>query len=325
MKKVIKIIIYLLLTVILVIGAVIIYVSMFLPNIKVDEDLMVELTPERIKRGKYLANSVMGCMDCHAKRDRSLYAMPVFEATRGLGGTLWSEAQGFPGQLYSSNITPYHLQEWSDGELFRAITAGVSQDGTALFPIMPYLMYGRLPKEDIYDVIAYLRTLEPVRKEQPPRKMRFPLSLIVNLMPKEGLHDLVPSSDQIKHGEYMITSSVCYDCHTPMKDGRYIEELAFAGGFEFQLETGGVVRSSNITPDPETGIGNWTREAFIARFKSFQDSTFTPHEINPGQLNTEMPWTYYANMKKEELSAIYDYLMSLEPISHKVEKFTAPE
>jgi len=325
MIKAIKIILYLVLTAFLIFGALIIYISMFLPNVEVDEDLKIEVTEERVNRGKYLANSVMGCMDCHAERDKSLYTMPVFEETRGLGGTLWAEAQGFPGQLYSSNITPYHLQEWSDGEVFRAITAGVSRDGTALFPIMPYLRYGRLPKEDIYDVIAYLRTLEPVRKEHPPRKMGFPLSLIVHLMPKEGSHDVVPSSDPIKHGEYMITSSVCFDCHTPMKDGRYIEELAFAGGFEFQLETGGVVRSSNITPDPETGIGNWTREGFIAKFKSFQDSIFTPHEIKPGQLNTEMPWTYYANMKEEELSALYDYLMSLEPISHKVEKFTAPQ
>jgi hypothetical protein len=109
-----------------------------------------------------------------------------------------------------------------------------------------------------------------------------------------------------------------------MKDGQYIEGMGFAGGFEFPLETGGVCRSSNITPDPETGIGNWTKEAFIAKFKSFQDSIFTPHKIKEGQLNTEMPWTYYADMREEDLGAIYDYLMSLEPISHKVEKFTAP-
>jgi hypothetical protein len=324
MKKVFKIIIYLLLSVILIIGAVIIYVTMFLPSIKVDNELKVEQTPERIERGKYLANNVMGCMDCHAERDKSLYTMPVITETRGLGGTLWSEDQGFPGMLYSVNITSYHLKDWSDGELFRAITAGVSRDGTALFPIMPYLEYGRLPKEDIYDVIAYLRTLEPVRKEQPPRKMEFPLSLIVHLMPVEGKHDLVPSSDPVKHGEYMVTAAACYDCHTPMEDGRYIKDMAFAGGFEFQMETGGVVRSSNITPDPETGIGSWTREAFVAKFKSFRNDIFTPHKIQPGQFNTEMPWTYYANMKEEELSAIYDYLMSLEPISHKVEKFTAP-
>jgi hypothetical protein len=324
MKKVLKIILYLVVSVVVIVSAVIGYVSIFLPNIGVDDNLSVEVTPERVERGKYLANTVMGCMDCHAERDKSLFAMPIYEETRGLGGTLWGHKLGFPGEIYSVNITPYRLQDWTDGELFRAITAGVSKDGTALFPLMPYLMYGKLPKEDIYDVIAYLRSLKPVRKDQKPRTLDFPLSLIVNLMPKEGTHDLGPSPDPIKQGEYMITSAVCYDCHTPMKDGQYVEELGFAGGFEFPLETGGVVRSSNITPDAETGIGNWTREAFIAKFTSFQDSIFTPHSIQPGQFNTEMPWTYYANMNEDELGAIYDYLMSLEPISNKVERFTAP-
>jgi hypothetical protein len=324
MKKVLKIILYLVIVLVLIAGTAIIYLSMFLPKIEADQSLKIEVTPERVERGKYLANTVMGCMDCHAERDKSLYAMPVKEETRGLGGTLWAREQGIPGEIYSVNITPYRLQEWTDGELFRAITAGVSKDGTALFPLMPYHLYGRLPKEDIYDVIAYLRTLEPVRADQPPRKLDFPLSLIVNTIPKEGTHDLAPSSDPVKHGEYVITAAACYDCHTPVKDGQYVKTLGFAGGFEFPLETGGIIRSSNITPDKETGIGNWTKEAFVAKFKSFQDEYFSPHEVKPGQLNTEMPWTYYANMKEEELGAIYDYLMSMEPVSHKVEKFTAP-
>jgi len=324
MKKVLKILLYLVITIIVIIGIAIGYVSMFLPNIDVDKTLKVEITPERVARGKYLASSVMGCMDCHSERDRSLYTQPIVEETRGLGGTMWSKVHGVPGELYSVNITPYKLQEWTDGELFRAIANGVSRDGTALFPLMPSHLYGRLPKEDLYDVIAYLRTLEPVRKENPPRTLEFPMNLIVNMIPKEGTHDLAPNADPVKQGEYMITAAVCYDCHTPMKEGRYIEELGFAGGFAFPLETGGVVRSSNITPDIETGIGNWTKEAFIAKFKSFQDSLFAPHKIQQGQFNTEMPWTYYAEMKEEDLGAIYDYLMSLDPISHKVEKFAAP-
>jgi hypothetical protein len=324
MRKVFKIVLFLLFAIILIIGGVIIYVSVMLPNVPVDETLKVEITPERVERGSYLANNVMGCMDCHAKRDKSLYTMPVFEESRGLGGTLWSEAQGFPGEMYSVNITPYHLQEWSDGELFRAIAAGVSKDGSALFPIMPYLQYGKLPKEDIYDVIAYLRTLEPVRIEHPPRKLGFPLSLIVNLMPKEGTHHLTSNTDPVKLGEYIITQAVCFDCHTPMDGGQFVEGMDYAGGLEFQLETGGVVRAANITPDKETGIGNWTKEAFVAKFISFKDEYFNPHKIESGQLNTEMPWTYYANMKEEEIGAIYEYLMSLEPISNKVEKFTAP-
>jgi len=109
-----------------------------------------------------------------------------------------------------------------------------------------------------------------------------------------------------------------------MDGGQFVEGMDYAGGLEFQLETGGVVRAANITPDMETGIGNWTKEAFVAKFISFKEEYFNPHKIESGQLNTEMPWTYYANMNEEEIGAIYEYLMSLEPISNKVEKFTAP-
>ena len=98
-----------------------------------------------------------------------------------------------------------------------------------------------------------------------------------------------------------------------------------AGGFAFPLVSGGVVRSANITPNKETGIGNWTEEAFLARFKIYADTSYKPNSINKGDFNTIMPWMMYSTMKKTDLMAIFAYLMTVTPVYNKVEKFTPAE
>ena len=80
----------------------------------------------------------------------------------------------------------------------------------------------------------------------------------------------------------------------------------------------GMLFSSNLTPDMETGIGSWTREAFIMRFKVYDLSTYTPAAINKGDMMTTMPWTMYAGMDTTDLSSIYHALMTDKPISNKV-------
>ena len=299
------------------------FIKLGLPNIEAP-DITIEATPERLARGEYLANNVMGCLDCHAQRDFSKFTAPTITETKGRGGEEWNRAMGFPGHMVAPNITPYKLKDWTDGEIYRAITSGVSKDGSPLFPIMPYKMYGQLEKEDIYSVIAYIKTLPAIPSETPERELDFPLNLIVNTMPSEPTHQLKAHNENaVENGKYVITSAACFDCHTPQDKGQFIESMAYAGGMEFPLMTGGIVRSANITPDAESGIGNWTKEQFVNRFKQHADSSFVAYDINQGDFNTFMPWTYYAGMKTEDLESIYDYLKSLQPIAHKVEKFSS--
>lgn len=324
MKKILKIGAFILIVLVVVIFSGAAYVYFGLPNIKAPENLKVDLTPERIERGKHLANEVMGCTGCHAERDFNKFAGPIIRETMGAGGEYWDESKGFPGKVYAPNLTPYHLGDWTDGELFRAITCGVNRDGKALFPIMPYLQYGKLPREDIYAVIAYLRTLEPVDKDYPEKEIGFPLSFIEKLIPAEGTHHLVPDeSDPVRLGEYLVTAAACFDCHTPMDGGQYIEGMDFAGGMEFNLASGGIVRAANLTPDAETGLGSWTKDMFIKKFKAFDDSSFVAYEVPPGEFNTEMPWEYYSKLTETELGAMYEYLQSLTPVNNRVIKFTA--
>ena len=82
----------------------------------------------------------------------------------------------------------------------------------------------------------------------------------------------------------------------------------------------GMLRSANITPDPETGLGNWTEEAFIARFKAYADSA-NLSAIAATQVNTIMPWSMYAGMDTTDLKAIYAYLKTIKPVKNKVAHF----
>lgn len=95
----------------------------------------------------------------------------------------------------------------------------------------------------------------------------------------------------------------------------------FAGGNGYPNADGSIARSANLTPH-ETGIGNWTREQFITRFKMYANTSYVPHEVQPGQFQTFMPWTMYAGMEEEDLGAIYEYLRTIQPVDNKVELFT---
>ena len=126
--------------IVVVVFAVIMYIMNFLPNIKVP-DIKVEITKERIEHGKYLAFHVTACMDCHSTRDWTKFTGPMIPGTEGKGGEKFDKTMGFPGIFYSSNLTPYNLSKWSDGEIFRAITCGVGKGDRPLFPVMPYLIF----------------------------------------------------------------------------------------------------------------------------------------------------------------------------------------
>jgi hypothetical protein len=175
-----------------------------------------------------------------------------------------------------------------------------------------------LDKEDIYSVIAYLRSLPAIEYTPPVSEADFPMNIILRLIPSEAVPVKLPAvSDSVAYGNYLIKAAGCIECHTKDKKGRIIEELAFSGGREFRMPDG-MLLSSNITPDSETGIGNWTRDAFIMRFKAYDPTTFTPPAINKGDFMTVMPWTMYAGMDTTDLSSMYHALMKKKPLSNRV-------
>jgi mono/diheme cytochrome c family protein len=300
------------------------YVTQYLPNIPVPQDLRVAVTPERVKRGEYLALHVTACMDCHSTRDWSVFSAPLKPGTLGVGGERFDQTMHFPGAFIAPNLTPHALKDWTDGELYRAITSGVSRDGHPLFPVMPYLAYGKMATEDIHCIIAYLRSLPSAVSNPGPSKADPPVNVIMHLMPQPANPAAaVPAkTDSVAYGGYLASAAGCTECHTKSVQGKPVGQ-PFAGGFEFPLP-GGTLRSANITPHATKGIGAWTKEMFVARFKAFAEGNFKPTTVDMpgGQMQTVMPWTMYAGMTEEDLGAIFDYLKTLPAADSAVERWS---
>ena len=300
-----------------------VYVKVALPNTGKPESITVLPTNQRIENGRYLANHVAVCMDCHSSRDWTRFAGPMKKEGFGAGGEVFNKEMGFPGSFYAANITPYGLKDWTDGELLRAITTGVNKDGRALFPIMASHRFGRMDKEDIYDIIAYIRTLKPVKNDVAKSEADFPVNFIINTMPKKADFQTKPSQiETIKYGAYLVNAAGCVDCHSQTDKGSVIKGTEFGGGMEFK-QPGRTVRSPNITFERANGIGNWSKAAFVQRFSAYADTAYHSPKVEKVGMNTPMPWTMYAGMKKPDLEAIYDYLKSLKPIKNQVITFTA--
>lgn len=279
-----------------------------------------------VERGEYLAVHVAACIHCHSQRDFSKFSGPVVPGTEGGGGFKFDHTilDAIPGTLYSKNITPdpeTGIGTWSDDEILRAITQGISKNGDTLFPIMAYANFNRMAKEDLMSIIAYLRTLKPIKNKVPARQLMIPISMAY---PGPALQKSVdgnvrpPESDHVKYGEYLTTMADCGGCHTPFMKGQPDFNRVYAGGNNFTIANF-KVGSANITPDSATGIGTWTEERFLEKFTLYREEK--NYNFNPGTQNTVMPLSEMAGMKDNDLKAIYAYLHTVKPISNKVEKY----
>jgi len=298
------------------------YIKTFLPDVGPAPDLKITSTPEKVAHGEYLANHVMICTDCHSTRNWNFYAGPMEADSIGLGGELFGRKAGFPGEIYAANITPAGIGNWTDGEIFRAITSGVRKNGKPIFPVMPHDNYGLLDPKDIEAIVCYLRSLPPIANTPPESEYDFPMNFIINTVPRKPAFSKKPdSSNRIAYGKYMITAAACGNCHTPSEKGKLDSAFLFAGGRSFEMPAG-LLTSVNLTPDKETGIGNWTKDLFFAKFRAYRDSAYAHRPIDiMKDPSTVMPWPVYAGMSDNDLGAIYEYLNSLKPITNKVTRF----
>ncbi len=219
-------------------------------------DRKFEATPQRLARGKYLVDGVLGCFGCHTDADWSKPGAPPREGREG-SGHVWAD-QDMPW-LIASNITPDKetgAGNWSDDTLARAIREGIGHDGRALFPIMPYPNYQQMADEDLASVIAYVRSVPAVRNQSPTTRMPFPLNFFMQAMPQPVIA-AVAAPDQstpVARGSYLVRMGACANCHTPQEKGQPLPGMDFAGGFIVKEPNGKDVASSNITP-AASGIG----------------------------------------------------------------------
>lgn len=121
------------------------------------------------------------------------------------------------------------------------------------------------------------------------------------------------SRAEIARGKYLVQFGGCIDCHTPgYFFGKPDMARALSGSeVGFEIPGLGVFHGPNLTPDKETGLGNWTKEQIVTALQK---------GVRPDgrHLAPIMPSKAFANLKKSDANAIAGYLKSLAPVSNKV-------
>jgi len=244
-------------------------------------DITVEITPERVARGKSISDSF--CSGCHSKTGNLT------------GGREIGDEFPVPvGSFTSSNLTPAGaLKNWSDGEIFRAIRNGVGADGRWL-TVMSYVNAGRLSDDDTMAVIAYLRSLPCSGKPTPEPPDRLNLlgvaMLGAGMLPagkpvSTGRVSAPPKGPTVEYGEYILSYQDCRECHGERLTGGVHGQLAPIG--------------------PGLGIvREWKLAEFITTMRTGVDPS--GHKID-----RLMPWQPIGRMDDQELAAVYEYLRQL--------------
>lgn len=115
--------------------------------------------------------------------------------------------------------------------------------------------------------------------------------------------EVLASSELVARGEYLVTAGNCASCHTT-QDGEFM-----SGGLPFETPFG-TIYSTNITPDPLTGIGSWTEIDFLNSLR---------HGVRPNgdHLYPAFPYNAYTKARDGDILAMFAYLKSIKPVNKK--------
>ena len=124
---------------------------------------------------------------------------------------------------------------------------------------------------------------------------------------------LLAGDEQLDRGKYLVGIAGCNDCHTP---GYFLgkpDAARYLGGSEvgFEIPGLGVFHAPNLTPDTETGLGDWTPAQIVAALQ-------TGLRPDGRELAPIMPWQAFAGMTPSDAMAIAVFLKSLPPVNNKV-------
>jgi mono/diheme cytochrome c family protein len=265
--------------------------------------------PLQVAKGQYIFSLAGGCA-CHTQPKGAPHA----------GG------RAFPiplGTVYSTNITQDKetgLGNWTDQQIRDAMVKGLRPDGSKIVPVMPYEAYSGMATDDLAALIAYLRTLKPVKKPTPEIKSWAPfvrslgVPLWLRLFGRFSQPTSAAPKDGVERGRYLAERiSLCNDCHTPRNFiGVSNRALYLAGVDEKYGPLGEQV--PNITPDNETGIGEWKREDITELLLTGNK----PDGDNVEGLMAEVIEHGFRNMTKQDTLALADYLKSIRPVKNKL-------
>jgi mono/diheme cytochrome c family protein len=272
----------------------------------------VEVTPERVARGRRSVE--MLCASCHLDAQ-----------TGALTGRRMPDLPAQFGEAFSLNITSHPskgIGGWTDGELAYLLRTGVARDGRYTPPWM--IKLPNASDEDLRDIIAFLRSDDPLVQardvDNRPSSPSFLTRLLCRVAfkpfayPTQEITAPAPA-DVVAYGRYLVDAKLlCYGCHSA--DFKTLDEEHpqnspgyLAGGNPMPDAGGTVVRTANLTPDDDTGLGRWTSADFRRALVE---------GIRPDNRPLRFPMVPYRSLTDGEVSAIYAYLRSVPPARNAV-------
>jgi len=295
-----------------------------------------EYSAAAIARGRYLSHAVCECFECHSPLYDDDRVLPI-ETKLGAGDILNEKTR-----LVAPNITPdpeTGAGRWTDDQLVRAIRQGISHDGRRLSVVMPYPTLSVLTNDDVHAIVAYLRSLPPVRNELPKW---VPLR-VAERPPDPPGPPATPNDLATRKGRgaYLAHLARCVHCHSPRpatgSEHLRRRDMEFAGGRRFEtkryfdeidddpvrppaeaarLDPPSFVTSPNITQDP-SGIPYFDEAIFIQTIRTGRVAGRRP-------LTRAMLWFEFRKLTDDDLGAIFEFLRSVPPVRHRVNNADPP-
>lgn len=287
-------------------------------------------------RGSYLANGVARCFWCHSPQTNGDPSSPKPE-TLGSGDILDPTTP-----VVAPNLTPdpeTGIGRWTDEQIVNAVRRGIAPDGRRLRGDHPAAYYSIMSDEDASALVAYLRSLRPIRNKLPrsARQETFGESVQPFVEPM-----LRRAATLEERGAYLVQLGECAGCHTTTTpNGRPFRKMLLGGGrrfietrkgYGYEVSDDGafalasdpplgagerIVSSPNLTSDA-SGISYYTADVFIQTLRSGKVAGVR-------QLSSAMPWIYFKHLNDEDLRAIYAYLQSVAPVRHHVSNSDTPK
>ena len=276
-------------------------------------------SPAEIARGKYIFGATGGC-GCHTEQ--------IKEGTTKRLGPINAGGRRFDGPfgtVYSTNITPDRqtgIGGWTDDQIIAATRLGRRPNGERLIPVHPYTVFNGMAEGDLKALVAFLRTVPPVSRQNQAKRITVPLFETVFLpgwlaafAPRETPPASAPTSG-LARGEYLVKAvGHCGECHTPRGLTKAVVNNRVLAGNPKGPENSEV---ANITPDRQTGL-RWS----VAEIAEYLGTGNKPDGDVAGSLMSEViqgTAAGYKDMSAADRTAIAQYLKSIPPVTNKVGK-----
>jgi len=270
--------------------------------------------PAQLARGKYIFGATGGC-GCHTEP----------KGPANAGGRKYD---GPFGTVYSSNITPdpkTGIGGWTDAQIITAIRLGRRPNGERILPVHPFTSFNGMAEEDLQALVAFLRSVPPVSRATPPKKITMPMfesvflpAWLMTFAAKETPPPAAPTSGAAR-GEYLVRAvGHCGECHTPRSAMTMaVDNSRFLAGNPKKTGPEGQA-TANLTPDKGTGLGDWTEEQIV----TFLGTGNRPDgDVAGGLMGEVIQGTLagYKDMTKADLQAIARFLKSIPAVKNKIE------